>query len=92
MVMIGARVVTHSVVLPRSRTGRRRLRLSRSNGVKHRQPVGRASTARLGIPVWPGQIRSGWIARFDDDRDLTAIKVALIGIAVLIAMALEVPW
>lgn len=98
--MIGARVVTHSMVLPRSRAGRRRLRLSGSNGVKHRQPVERArlSTAgsgsipRRGIPAWPGVTRSGWLARFDDDRDLTAIKAALIGVAVLIAMALEVPW
>lgn len=77
--MIGARVVTQSVVLPRPHTSRRRLRLSGSDGVKQRQPVERGSAA-------------GWIARFDNDRDLTAIKVALIGAAVLIAMALEVPW
>lgn len=74
MMGVGVRVVTHSVLLPQSRTGRRRLRLSGVNGVKQRQSVER------------------WLARFHDDRELTAIKAALIGVAVLIAMALEVPW
>ncbi len=85
MIGAGVRVVTRSVVLPRSRVARRRrsgrLHLSGVNGVKHRQPVARARPST-----------AGWMARFENDRELIAVKVALVGAAVLIAMALEVPW
>jgi len=36
--------------------------------------------------------RSGWFARFEDDRDLTGLKVAIVGFVIVIVMLLEVPW
>jgi hypothetical protein len=101
------RIVTHAVALPGPRRRRTNVRaqmaqpvgLSRSGlyGVKHHQPVERVcpEPARRGparVIAWPGPARSGWFARFQDDRDLIGMKAAIVGLTILIVMMLEVPW
>lgn len=73
------RIVTRAVPVPGTQVARRR------RWVKHQQPGGR-------VVSWPGRERLGWGARFRDDRDLTGLKLALVGTVLLIVMALEVPW
>lgn len=100
---MSVRLVAHAVAVPGARVAvRRRWVKPRTNltakmvrsaglypsglyGVKHRQP----SERRV---VWPGRSRQGWWSRFADDRDLTGMKLALVGVLLLIVMALEVPW
>jgi hypothetical protein len=85
------RILTQAVAVPGPQVVRRR------RWVKPHQPVERVrpEPAHRGAAraiAWPGSSRSGWLARFQDDRDLTGLKVAVVGLVIVIVMLLEVPW
>lgn len=75
---MSVRVVVQAVAIPAGRVAPRR------RWVKHRQP-GARELARS------GSARLRWWARFQDDRDLVGVKLALVCAMLLIVMALEVP-
>jgi hypothetical protein len=99
---MSVRIVTHAVAIPLPQVVRRR------RWVKYHQPVERVRLPRASVnesrgpeparrgpakvSAWPGPSRSGGFARFEDDRDLTGLKVAIVGLVIVIVMLLEVPW
>jgi len=60
--------------------------------MRRRPPAGRGATRSATPAGSPARAIRAVLERIDDDRELTALKIGLLGLLVLAAAALEYLW